>query len=137
MGTSVDRLIELCGCSPMSASNFEVFEAELDDDDREVVDYLLMTAVGASLIALGKLDRSPKKNWVEKHGGLPKYIEEVADSIHRKRGKTISQAIQLAIGAIKNWAHGKGDVDPDTRAKAVAALAQWTALKAKAKAARG
>lgn len=132
MAEAVDRLIELCGCTPQM--NFDAFIEELDDDDFAAVDALMLSAVGDGLIALGKLDRSPKKNWVEKAGGLPKYIEEVADSIHRKRGKSISQAIQLAIGAIKNWAHGKGDVDPDTRAKAAKALAQWNAMKAKSKA---
>lgn len=85
------------------------------------------------LIALGKLDRHPDKtNWVEEGGGLPKFIEDIADSIHRKRGKSISQAIQLAVAAVKRWARGGGNVNADTRAKAAEAVAAWEALKAKA-----
>lgn len=86
-------------------------------------------------IKLGKLERVPgKQNWVDKTGGLPKYIEEVANSIHTKRGLPISQAISIAVGQMKNWASGRGDVDPDTRAKAAKALAEWEAKKARSKA---
>ena len=80
------------------------------------------------------LDRSPKKNWVDKVGGLPKYIEEVAESLHRKRGMTISRAIATAISRIKVWARGGGGVDPDTQAKAAKALAEWEAKKARSRA---
>lgn len=85
-------------------------------------------------VVLGRLDWSPAVNWVEKFGGLPKYIEEVAIGI-MKSGKTREQAIPIAISRIKVWATGKG-VKPDTQAKAIAALAQWEKLKAKAAAAR-
>lgn len=89
-----------------------------------------------ALAKMGKLERSPGKddNWVERNGGLPKYIEEIADSLHRKRGMTISRAIATAVSQVKRWASGLGDVNPDTRAKAAKALAQWEALKAKNKA---
>ena len=80
------------------------------------------------------LDRSPKKNWVENAGGLPKYIEEIAKSLHSKRGMTISRAIATAIATCRRWARGGKNVDPDTVAKAQRALAQWEALKAKNKA---
>lgn len=87
-------------------------------------------------VELGKLNWSPGKNWIELVGGsLPKYIEEVAIGI-MKSGKTREQAIPIAISRIKVWATGKG-VKPDTQAKAIAALAQWEKLKAKAAAARG
>ena len=92
--------------------------------------------VGFSFVSLAgcTLERVPgKNNWIEQEGGLPEYICEVARSIHNKRGKSISNAIQIAIGVIKNWAHGRGDVNADTRAKASAALAQWTKMKASAK----
>ena len=80
------------------------------------------------------LERKPgKNNWVEEEGGLPEYICEVARAVHRG-GKDISRSIAIAVGTIKNWAHGKGDVDADTRAKAAKALAQWTAMKASARA---
>jgi len=86
------------------------------------------------LLAGCTLDEHPgKSNWVQEAGGLPEYICEVARAVKRS-GKTTSRAIAIAVGTIKNWAHGKGDVDADTRAKAAKALAQWTAMKAKAKA---
>lgn len=80
------------------------------------------------------LDRSPKKNWVENAGGLPKYIEHIAKSLHKKRGMTISRAIATAISMCKKWAAGGKDVNADTRAKAAAAIAQWEALKGRSKA---
>lgn len=81
------------------------------------------------------LERVPgKNNWVEEQGGLPEYICEVARSIHQKRGLPISRAIAIAVGMMKNWSSGRGDVNADTRAKAAAALAQWEKKKASAKA---
>lgn len=77
------------------------------------------------------LDRSPRSNWVEESGDLPGYVREIARALERERGMTLSRAIATAISRIKVWAAGGGDVDADTRAKAVAALAQWEALKAK------
>lgn len=60
-------------------------------------------------------------------------ICRVARSIHKKRGVPTSRAIQLAIGTMRNWASGQKNVDADTRAKAVKAMAEWTALKAASK----
>lgn len=80
------------------------------------------------------LDRSPKHNWVEDAGGLPAYIQHIAKDISEKRGMPLSRAIPIAIGAVKRWARGGGDVNADTRAKAAAAVAEWEALKAKNKA---
>lgn len=75
-----------------------------------------------------------KNNWIEHAGGnLPPYVRKLARGI-MKSGKTKSQAIAIAIGRIKTWARGGGDVSAATRAKAVKALAQWNALKAKNKA---
>ncbi len=76
------------------------------------------------------LDRSPKKNWVENAGQLPPYVRKLARAIE-KNGHSLSSAIAIAISRIKTWAAGGGDVDADTKAKAVKALAQWEALKAK------
>jgi len=97
----------------------------LTQDDRDLI---------VELGSRASLDRSPKKNWVEESGELPGYVREIARSIEKKRGVPLSRAIALAIGAIKRWASGRGDVDPDTRAKAQAALISWEALKAKNKA---
>lgn len=79
------------------------------------------------------LDSSPKSNWVEENGGLPQYICRIAKAIMRS-GKSKSQAIAIAVSRVKKWAAGGDDVDADTRAKAAAAVAQWTKLKAKNKA---
>lgn len=89
-----------------------------------------------NLIALGKLERVPgNQNWLEEKGvgGLPKYIEKIADSLHRKRGFTISRAIATAVSMCKRWARGGENVDPDTRARAARAIAEWEAKKAKAR----
>ena len=86
-------------------------------------------------IELGRLDWSPKKNWVENEGGLPRYIEEVAIGI-MKSGKTREQAIPMAINRIKRWAAGLDGVKADTQARAVAALAAWEKMKASAAAKR-
>lgn len=96
----------------------------MNTDDYEVI---LKLSAGCSL------DSSPKKNWVEKSGGLPKYICEIARAIMRS-GKTKSQAIAIAVSRVKKWAGGADDVDADTRAKAAKAVAQWEALKGKNKA---
>ena len=99
-------------------------------------DLLLAHELAEDIIALGSsasLDRSPKKNWVENAGELPAYVREVARSIE-KTGKTLSQAIAIAISRIKKWAAtGKGEV----KAKAIKALAEWEALKAKNKGKKG
>lgn len=72
-------------------------------------------------------------NWIERAGGrLPTYICKVAKGI-MKSGRSKSSAIAMAISQIKKWAAGGEDVNADTRAKAAKALAQWEALKAKAK----
>lgn len=64
---------------------------------------------------------------------LPAYIQNVAKALMRN-GKPKSQAIQIAIGVVKNWAEGKGDVSPEVRAAAAKAVAEWEAAKAKARA---
>lgn len=89
---------------------------------------------GVAVISKGRLDRSPKENWVEAAGGLPKYIERIAHALHTERGMPISRAIAVAINRVKMWAAGGENVDADTRAKAAKAVAEWQALKAKNKA---
>lgn len=92
---------------------------------------------------MGKLDRSPKKNWVEEQGGLPNYIERIAVHL-TKKGMDTSQAIATAVNAAKkmcrtgdlNWP-GLQNVNPGSRAEACAAVARWEAMKAAAKAKKG
>lgn len=89
-------------------------------------------------VELGRLDRSPKKNWVEKAGGLPDYIDRIAVHLHDK-GMPIGQSIATAINAAKkmcstgdlNWP-GLQSVNTGSRAQACAAVADWEAKKAKA-----
>lgn len=94
------------------------------------------TAEDIDTVELGRLDWSPRKNWVENEGGLPKYIEDVAIGIMKGTGMPREQAIPIAISRIKAWARGADGVHPDTQAKAIAALAQWEAMKKKAAARR-
>lgn len=81
--------------------------------------------------AKGTLDWSPKKNWVDDEGGLPKYIEKIALALVRG-GHPRSRAIAIAISRCKRWAAGGENVNADTRAKAAAAIAQWEKMKASA-----
>ena len=88
-------------------------------------------------IELGRLNWSPRKNWIEiVNGDLPKFITDVAIGIMRGTGYPRERAIPIAISRIKVWARGGGGVNADTVAKAAAALAAWEALKAKAAARR-
>jgi hypothetical protein len=77
---------------------------------------------------------SKTSNWVARAGGLPNYIQHIAHDLVEKRGKSESQAIQMAIGIVKRWCRGGGNVKPDTRAAACKAVAKWEAMKTKAKA---
>ena len=72
---------------------------------------------------------SKTSNWIARVGGLPAYIQNVAKGI-MKSGKTVSQAIQIAIGTVKRWASGAGKVSPEVRAAAAKALAEWEAKRA-------
>lgn len=84
--------------------------------------------------------RGNQDNWVErtgpggKGGQLPAYIQHIALALVRRRGMDRSRAIAIAIGTVKRWARGGGDVDSNTRAAARKALAEWEAMKAKARA---
>lgn len=83
----------------------------------------------------GRLDWSPRSNWVEDNGGLDPYIEKVALALIRS-GMSREKAIATAINKIKKWAAGGEGVNADTVARAQKALASWEALKARARAKR-
>lgn len=90
--------------------------------------------------ALGRLDRSPRKNWVEEQGGLPDYIDRIAVHLTEK-GMSTSHAIATAINAAKKMCAtgdlnfpGSQQVNPGSRAQACSAVAHWETMK---KAARG
>lgn len=76
-------------------------------------------------------DRSPKQNWIEKAGGTPAYIRAIRNALLRQ-GHSMGKATALAVGTVKNWASGQGNVSPATRVRAAAALAEWEAKKARA-----
>jgi hypothetical protein len=77
-----------------------------------------------------KYDTSPvgepggRQNWVDKAGGMPPFLRAVAHALIRA-GHTEAQAIQIAIGRIKAWARGGGNVSAKTRAKAASVVAWW------------
>lgn len=79
------------------------------------------------------LDRSAKVNWVEKAGGLPKYIERIAKHLHYEAGKTIGIAIAIAVNMVKKMcATGHtnvGQAGAKARAQACAAVADWERKK--------
>lgn len=76
-----------------------------------------------------------KSLWGHPGWQLPAYIQHVANDL-REKGHPESRAIAMAVGIIKNWAHGHdgkgGRVSAETQAAAAKALAEWQALKAKA-----
>lgn len=119
-GDELDALLEITDEGALKRVELSLMLWEMDYED-------VILAAGCSLATPGG-----KENWVEQEGGLPQYICEVARSIMEKRGKDKSNAIQIAVGVIKRWAKGVGDVNADTRAKAVAAVAQWEKMKASA-----
>jgi hypothetical protein len=87
----------------------------------------------------GQLNLSPLKNWVEKNGGLPTYINSFATAILRENpGWSISRVIATAVNMAKKVCAtgrafgGKVKVGPAVKAAACKAVAQWEAKKAKA-----
>jgi hypothetical protein len=84
----------------------------------------------------GRLDISPKANWVQKRGGLPAYLNAVAVALVRK-GMTRQRAIATAVNVMKKtcatglWGgHAGENVSPAIRAAACASVAQWEKMKA-------
>lgn len=77
------------------------------------------------------LNRSPRYNWVEKVGGLPNYVCQVARAIARG-GRALESAIPIAIGKIRDWAEGKDNVSEEVRARSQATMAEWDKKKAEA-----
>jgi hypothetical protein len=69
---------------------------------------------------------------------LPDYIEHIANDLIGKRGKDEQTAVAMAVGIVKRWAAGSpsggmSKIKPSTVAAAQKALAEWEALKARAK----
>jgi len=101
---------------------------------KEEVDRAAQRRALAKIDSRASLDRSPKKNHVERVGGLPMYIRRIANHLHQEKGMTISHAIAVAKNAAArmcasgdlNWP-GAQQVNPASRAEACAAVADWDA----------
>jgi hypothetical protein len=79
-------------------------------------------------------------NWVSKAGGLPKFIDRIKKHLEAK-GMLESHAIATAVNVVKKMCAtgdtnfpGKQNVNAGSKAEACAAVADWEAKKAKAKA---
>lgn len=129
------------GCVSALPTDWKVQEAEMDARERRVMIEVL--ASDPALIALAEahdkgaepFSTSKTSNWVARAGGLPHYIQHIAHDLMEKRGMPESKAIAMAVGIVKRWARGGGNVKPDTRAAAAKAVAEWEAKRAKAHAA--
>jgi hypothetical protein len=90
-----------------------------------------------SMATLEELAAAATFNWVEKAGGLPKFIKRIRNHLIKK-GMAMSRAIATAVNVVKkmcasgdtNWP-GKQNVNAGSRAEACAASAEWEAKKAK------
>ena len=73
--------------------------------------------------------------WHVKGMQLPAYIQNVAHALVRS-GKDESRAIGMAVGIVKNWAHGHDGhgnaVSAEVQAAAAKAIAEWEASKVRA-----
>jgi hypothetical protein len=67
--------------------------------------------------------------WHHKGKQLPAYIQHIAHALVRS-GHDESSAIAIAVGSVKRWASGGGNVDAGTRAAAAKAVGEWEAAKA-------
>lgn len=107
------------------------FKQFIDDHLADIeAEYKLVVTPGGRMGDPSPLGRVPGvSNWIERRGGLPKYIRMVAHALIRS-GHTMGRAISIAIATIKRWAAGAGNVSPKVRAAAAKALAQWEAMKA-------
>lgn len=102
-------------------------------DDRELAEYV---AEALAEEARGRLNESPKQNWVDKKGGLPDYIDRIAVHLVEK-GMERGHAIATAINAVKK-ACATGDLNYpgvqhehlSSQAEACAAVAEWEKMKA-------
>lgn len=75
--------------------------------------------------------------WHHKGWKLPDYVEQVSKGIMKSgRATTESDAIRMALGVLARWARGEGKVSPEVQAAAAKAIAEFAALRAKARAAR-
>lgn len=81
-----------------------------------------------------------KSNWVEKAGGLPKYIERIAKHLHSEKGMELGRAIATAVNVVKKMCAsgdtnfpGTQQVNAKARAEACKAVADWNRKRGQSK----
>lgn len=83
------------------------------------------------------IPKSSGTNWIEQAGGMPRMMECVARALYWGRGVAAGdkqRAYKMAVGIVEDWAAGRRGVKPPTQAEAAAAVAEWNAKRAKARA---
>lgn len=112
----------------------DIAAVSLDFDEDAVTDAMFYMETRISKDAALVPDKPGANNWIDRTGtgNLPKYIGDIAGDLITERGKTTGQAIQMAIGIVRNWCSGQGNVTAATRAKACAAVAEFNAKRAQA-----
>jgi len=121
---------ELAGATMRASFNDDLRSSFLDDA-RELLEWEFEFSVSDE-----EMGEFKKKNWVEKAGGLPKYIKRIAKHLQEK-GMDQSRAIATAVNAAKKMCAtgdvnfpGKQEVNPGSKAEACAAVADWEKKKA-------
>lgn len=92
---------------------------------------------------MSEFDKSPNSNWVERAGGLPNYIVRIAHHVKAK-GHDDRSAIQIAIATARKWCAtgevyqwpGIQRINLGSRSEACAAIAEWDAKRAAARASK-
>lgn len=91
---------------------------------------------GAAPCPPGSLAMGGKLNWVDKEGGLPRYIERIACHVHFGKGHPVGEAIAFAVNDCKRMCStgmsNFGHVHPQFQTEACAAVADWERMKASA-----
>jgi HK97 family phage prohead protease len=132
--TSVDDVVEGLLDVELESAAFDIEPQLGEPGELESKWVAALGAMPPEVFGLeGKYDTSPvgepggRQNWADRAGGLPPFLRAVAHALIRERGKSEGNAIQIAIGRIKRWAAGEGNVTAKTRAKAAAVVAWWEA----------
>lgn len=120
-------------------SSAKISTESTDEPSDETLDALAEHLSGDTETDPAPYSTEEFKNWVEKTGGLPRYIKRISKHLQRK-GMTQSHAIAVAVNAVKRMCAtgdlnfpGKQSVNPLSRAQACKAVAEWEAKKAASK----
>jgi hypothetical protein len=116
----------------------------LSDDDKRLIEATCdaLDLQESAKTAMLSVTHAPKgkggTNWITKSkpgntGQLPAYIQNVRNAIMRDGKVDESRATAIAIGKVRDWAEGKGDVGPEVKAAAAKAIAEFDRMRAKSK----